>query len=192
MLLGFKPLYGTHLGANLSAILIKTLTKHGIKDRVFGLTTNNASNNKTLVDTLQQSLSYNVNVIRIPCLAHMIQLSLNQLLDRLKAVPLNDATETTWTDRQATLARANTRSRDISHTLNKVRYLAVYIRGSPQRRDSFTAIQPLRQGLMLIQDIRTRWNSTFLMLHRAKRLRVFIIKFYDQFNCKDFALDDDQ
>jgi hypothetical protein len=141
--LGFKPLHGTHSGANLSAILMKTLTEHGIVDRVFGLTTDNALNNKTLVDTLQQSLSGDVNVIPIPYLTQVIQLSLNQLLDRLKAVPLNDTTETTWTDRQVTLAKANAQSREILHTLNKVRYLAIYIRGSPQRRDSFTAIQLL-------------------------------------------------
>ncbi|KAJ5557712.1 hypothetical protein N7513_003298 [Penicillium frequentans] len=196
VLLGFKPLYGTHSGANLSAVLLETLTQHKIKDRVFGLTTDNASNNKTLVDTLQQSLSGDVHVIRIPCLAHVIQLSLNQLLDRLKAVPLNDAAETTWTDRQDTLARANAnvQCREISHTLNKVRYLAIYIRGSPQRRDSFAAVQSRAPGqaLMPIQDVRTRWNSTFLMLRRAKRLRVFITKYCDQFNCKDFVLDDDQ
>jgi hypothetical protein len=94
VLLSFKPLHSIYSGTNLSAILITTLTKHGIIDRVFRLTTDNASNNKTLVDTLQQSLSSDINVIRIPCLAHMIQLSLNKLLDRLKAVPLNDTTET--------------------------------------------------------------------------------------------------
>lgn len=193
VLLGFKPLHGTHSGANLSAVLMKTLTEYGIKHRVFGLTTDNASNNKTLVDTLQQSLPNDINVIRIPCLAHVIQLSLNQLLNRLKAVPLNDATEI-WTDSQFTLTKLNAASKkqDISHTLKKVRYLALYIRGSSQRRDSFIAIQPPGQGLMPIQDVRTRWNSTFLMLRRAKRLRVFIIKYCDQFNCKDFALNDDQ
>jgi hypothetical protein len=46
---------------------------------------------------------------------------------------------------------------------------------------------------MPIQDVTTRWNSTFLMLRRAKRLRSFITQFYDQFNySKDFALNDDQ
>ncbi|KAJ5120790.1 uncharacterized protein N7515_010178 [Penicillium bovifimosum] len=193
VLLGFKPLHGTHSGTNLSSVLMKTLTEYGIKHRVFGLTTDNASNNKTLIDTLQQSLPNDINIIRIPCLAHVIQLSLNQLLDRLKAVPLNDATEI-WTDSQFTLVKVNATSKkqDISHTLKKVRYLALYIRGSSQRRDSFIAIQPPGQGLMPIQDVRTRWNSTFLMLRRAKRLRVFIMKYCDQFNCKDFALDDDQ
>lgn len=45
---------------------------------------------------------------------------------------------------------------------------------------------------MPLQDVKSRWNSTFLMLRRAKRLRGFIIQFCDQFNCKDFALDNDQ
>ncbi|OQD89287.1 hypothetical protein PENVUL_c320G07496, partial [Penicillium vulpinum] len=70
------------------------LTDHNIQDRVFGLTTDNTSNNKTLVDSLQQALSSDIYIIRIPCLAYVIQLSLNQLLDRLKAVPLNDTAET--------------------------------------------------------------------------------------------------
>ena len=66
---------------------------------MFGLTTDNTSNNKTLVDSLQQALSNDIHIIRIPCLAYVIQLSLNQLLDRLKVVPLNDTTETKWSNR---------------------------------------------------------------------------------------------
>ncbi|KAJ6105315.1 hypothetical protein N7523_010125 [Penicillium sp. IBT 18751x] len=91
------------------------------------------------------------------------------------------------------LARANSESnqRGIAHTLNKMRSLAVFIRASPQRRDSFLKIQP-GQGLMPLQDVKTRWNSTFLMLRRAKRLRVFITQFCDQFDYQDFALHDDQ
>lgn len=52
VLLGFKPLHGAHTGANLSAVLLDTLLEHNLEDRVFGLITDNASNNKTLVDSL--------------------------------------------------------------------------------------------------------------------------------------------
>lgn len=186
ILLGFKPLHGIHTGANLSAVLMETLIEHGIQDRIFGLTTDNASNNKTLVDTLQQSLlqqssSSGFNVI--PCLARVIQLSLNQLLDRLQAVPENETTETKWTEHQITLAKANaqSRKRGISHTLKRIRSLAVFIRASPQRRGSFMGLQSPGQGLMPLQDVKTRWNSTFLMLRHAKRLRGFIMQFCDQY-----------
>ncbi|OQD94157.1 hypothetical protein PENVUL_c153G05266, partial [Penicillium vulpinum] len=192
VLLAFKPLSGSHSGTDLSKVVEQTLTQHAIKDRIFGLTTDNASNNKTLVDELQQLLQ--ANIIRVPCLAHVIQLSLNQLLDRLKAVPQNPTAETIWTEEQETTARASTKKREIAHTLQRIRALAVYIRASPQRRDSFLALQPdgKRNKLMLIQDVKTRWNSTYLMLRRAKKLQRYIIQFCAQYNEQDFALDDDQ
>ena len=72
MLLGFKPLYGAHSGVNLSNVLLKTLLEHNLETRFFGLATDNASNNKTLVDSIQQALLDGVIVVRIPCLAHVI------------------------------------------------------------------------------------------------------------------------
>ena len=57
VLLGFKPIHGSHTGANMSDILLHILKDHGIHDRIFGLTTDNAPNNKTLVDSLRGSIS---------------------------------------------------------------------------------------------------------------------------------------
>jgi hypothetical protein len=72
VLLGFKPLYGAHTGTNLSSVLLQTLMEYHLEARVFGITTDNASNNKTLVDSLQRSLSDEVIIPRIPYLAHVI------------------------------------------------------------------------------------------------------------------------
>lgn len=80
VLLGFEPLSGTHSGENLSAILLDVLVQHQIQERVLAITTDNASNNYTLVTALQQSLSDTTTVIRVLCLAYVIQLSLNELL----------------------------------------------------------------------------------------------------------------
>ena len=63
VLLGFKPLRGSHTGLNLSSVLLETLVEHGIQDRIFGLTTDNATNNKTLVDALQQALPADIIII---------------------------------------------------------------------------------------------------------------------------------
>ena len=56
ILLGFEPLKGTYSGANLSIVLIELLQKHNIIDRVLAVTTDNALNNNTLMESLYKSI----------------------------------------------------------------------------------------------------------------------------------------
>ena len=72
ILLGFKPLHRIYSSANLSAVLLETLQRYKIKDRVLVIVTDNILNNKTLVDTLQQSISDDITLIRVPCIAYII------------------------------------------------------------------------------------------------------------------------
>lgn len=120
VLLGFEPLHGSHTGVNLSVVLLDILKQHKIEDRVFAITTDNASNNQTMVDALQESMSKDVTLIRVPCLAHVIQLSLNELLGYIKACPLNESTETRWNEQRSQSTRANSGKLDIAYTLSKV------------------------------------------------------------------------
>lgn len=118
ILLGFEPLSGTHTGGNLGALLFQLLQKHKIEDRVLAVTTDNASNNGTLIDNIQESLESlelpnHTPVIRIPCMAHVIQLCLKALLGDMEANPENDAEEMEWT-------RDDEVAREIVRTLNKV------------------------------------------------------------------------
>ncbi|KAG0153110.1 hypothetical protein PDIDSM_2069 [Penicillium digitatum] len=181
VLLGFKPLHGTHTGSYLSSVLIETLVEHNIEDKVFGLTTDNASNNKTLATALQQALSDDTIITRIPCLAHVIQLSLNQLLARIKAVPLNESAETRWTEKQSRLAQENAKQSQISSTLK-----------NPQRRETFYNLQTTNIKIVPIQDVKTRWNSTFLMLRRAKRLRAIFSLFCTEYDCEEMLLSEQE
>jgi hypothetical protein len=126
VLLGFEPLHGAHSGANLSVVLLDVLQKHEIQDRVYAITTDNASNNQTLVNTLQQSMPDDVNLIRVPCLAHVIQLSLNDLLRHMKAIPQNETTDTTWAEQRSQTVRAIASKRDIANTLMKVRPIYLF------------------------------------------------------------------
>ncbi|OQD77362.1 hypothetical protein PENANT_c110G10938 [Penicillium antarcticum] len=192
VLLGFEPLHGSHSGANLSSILLDILLKHKIEDRVFAITTDNASNNQTLVDTLQQAISEDTTLIRVPCLAHVIQLSLNELLGHIKACPQNESTETQWTEQRSQSARANITKEDIANTLSNIRNLAIYVNASPQRRETFYNLQGETTKPMPLQDVKTRWNSTFLMLRRAKRLRSFFQPFCDEYERPDMVLDDEE
>jgi hypothetical protein len=52
------------------------------------------------------------------------------------------------------------------------------VNASAQRRARFAEVQTKRRRpLVLVQDVLTRWNSTFYMLIRARRLRNNISKF---------------
>jgi hypothetical protein len=125
VLLGFEPLSGSHTGVNLSDIVLKILQQHKITDRVLTVTTDNASNNNTMVASIQESLqalelSSSSTIVRIPCIAHIIQLSLNDLLGKMKAIPKNDSTEINWSDDRVRILRARQQKREIVDTLNKV------------------------------------------------------------------------
>jgi hypothetical protein len=52
VLLGFEPLHGTHTGANLSIVLLEKLQKHEIINQVLTITTDNTSNNNTLIENV--------------------------------------------------------------------------------------------------------------------------------------------
>jgi hypothetical protein len=122
LLLGFEPLHGSHTGAYLSTVLLELLEKHQITNRVLTVTTDNASNNGTLLGSLQDAvesleLPGNIPVIRIPCIAHVIQLSLKELLGQMDANPRNDREEMEWTEGGNGARQEN---RKIVDTLNKV------------------------------------------------------------------------
>lgn len=95
LLLGFEQLNRAHPGVNLSGMRMEIFKKHEITDRVLAITSDNASNNTTLVQAVQVSIGFlyqpnNPVVVRIPQLAHSIQLSLRELLGSLTADRHND------------------------------------------------------------------------------------------------------
>lgn len=73
-----------------------------------------------------------------------------------------------------------------------MRSLAVFINASPQRRDAFSSLQLDGKTLLPIQDVRTRWNSTFLMLRPAKRLQSTINEYCSKNEYTQFTLDADE
>ncbi|KAJ6038847.1 hypothetical protein N7460_007564 [Penicillium canescens] len=158
LLLGFEPLSGAHSGVSLSAVLLQLLQKYALADRVLTITTDNASNNNTLVASIQESvqsldLGDNTAIIRVPCMAHVIQLSLKQLLGQMKADPKNNTAQAEWTESQEQSVRARHQNREIVDTLNKLRSLAIFINASPQRREAFLNLQTASKALVPIQDV---------------------------------------
>ena len=95
MLLGFEPLHGPHTGNNPSDVLHRLLEERKLLDCIFSVTTDNATNNDSMIRALQERLlsigaiSSRKSIIRVPCMAHVIQLCLKQLLGHIRAAPKN-------------------------------------------------------------------------------------------------------
>src|ERR1700709_399246 len=73
------------------------------------------------IESLQSS--NDVVIVRVPCIAHVIQLSLKDLLGKMKAIPKNDEAEQVWSDDRVDSLRARQQKREVVDTLNKVRRL---------------------------------------------------------------------
>ncbi|KAJ5300123.1 hypothetical protein N7508_007366 [Penicillium antarcticum] len=200
VLLGFEHLHGSHTGENLSKTVIQLLTDHEITDRVLSVTTDNATNNNTLMmniqETIQSQSRSDTLIFRVPCIAHVIQLSLNELLGKLKVTPPNKEIELEWSDERthSFQTKQSSSTRQIADTLkkSKIRGLAVFINASPQRREAFMALQTKEPRLIPIQDVQTRWNSTFMMLNRAKRLQPFYDQYCTHHQYLHFKLDQEE
>lgn len=126
VLLGFKHLYGSHTGENLSKTVTQLLNNHGIINRVLSITIDNATNNNTLVmniqETIQSQSQPDTLIFRVPCITHMIQLSLNKLLRKLKVTPPNKEIKLEWPDERthSFQTKQSGSSRQITDTLKKV------------------------------------------------------------------------
>jgi hypothetical protein len=126
VLLGFEHLQGSHTGSHLSETVIRIFQEHGIADRVLSITTDNASNNNTMMQGVQeivqsQALS-DTSVFRVPCIVHVMQLSLRELLGKIKANPKNAEAESEWSDARTKSLQSTSGqfSKDIVATLKKV------------------------------------------------------------------------
>ncbi|CAI7613870.1 unnamed protein product [Penicillium palitans] len=63
---------------------------------------------------------------------------------------------------------------EISYVLGKIRSFAKFVNETPRKRDKLLYLQPASTRVLPLDDAKSRWNSVFLMLKRAGRLRRYI------------------
>jgi hypothetical protein len=169
MLLDFVPLSGPHSGENLCAVFAGVCSDFGILSKLLAVTTDNATNNDTFLAELegicrQRGIRFTKAGNRVRCIAHVINLAVQDFLKALKSeAPDTEGEYIALEDSEV----------DLSQCISRLRKLIVKIRSSPQRHEKF-ANQCEVLGVVpkeLIIDVKTRWNSTFLMLERALELR---------------------
>lgn len=106
-LIGFEPVYGNHTGEALGATVLKRLEEFRISSRIIALTSDNASNNRTLTEALNGAMSWlnkklNIykSITQVPCLAHVIQLAVQQLTGKIRITAKNDAMQKDWNEEE--------------------------------------------------------------------------------------------
>jgi hypothetical protein len=187
MLLGFEPLHGAHSGVNLNEVLLQVLKDRRLLDRIFSVTTDNATNNETLIRALQESLlssgaiSTRESIVRVPCMAHVIQLCLKQLLGHIRAAPKNKEVRRFWSDTQAVCLRDSLEHGDVAHTLAKVCLTRKMTTGIFVKDFLLLMIDPVFCRLCECKPTTTRcismssigWNSAFPPPRRTDPLELY-------------------
>jgi len=162
---------------NLASAVFDTLNEYDIAAKLFCITTDNASNNFSMARELERMLedigvTWDRKTNHIPCLAHIINLVVQQFLTTLLGDHDTGVTFKTLFD--------------------KLRKIAKSIRGSSLRWEAFQrscksyGMQPMTIPL----DITVRWNSTFRMLEQAIYLRRAIHRYAEDMEDDDPKLMD--
>ncbi len=120
VVIGFEEIHGRQTGLNIARMIGEVLYRYRLTDRVHTITTDNARNNTHAPKHLRLRNVGTAAVRHIPCLAHVLQISLKEMLSAIKTVPQNENKVEIWTNDMAGLDNQS-RPDDISVVLHKVR-----------------------------------------------------------------------
>ncbi|KAJ5956834.1 hypothetical protein N7501_011113 [Penicillium viridicatum] len=110
ILLGFEPLHGPYIGNNLSDVLYRLLEERKLLDqRLLSI----------------RAISSRELIVRVPCIAYIIQLCLKQLLGYIRAAPKNKESDT-----QAYRLKDSINYRDVAYILTKIRSFTIFVNNS--------------------------------------------------------------
>ncbi|CAA7013945.1 unnamed protein product [Microthlaspi erraticum] len=157
LIIGFKNVYD-HKAATISKVLIDCLAEWDIK-RIFSITVDNATANSNAMETFKKdfkqigddALIMNGDFLHLRCSTHIINLIVKEGL------------------------------MEIVDSVNAIRNGIYFVRSSTPRLKAFEnhveSRRILRGSLPL--DVKTRWNSTYLMLEQALKFRTAFDKMHE-------------
>ncbi|KAH9792650.1 BED-type domain-containing protein [Citrus sinensis] len=145
-ILTFTPI-SNHKGDGIGKLIENCLIDWGI-EKLFTITVDNASANtlaiayvkKKLANWSGNSMVLNGLYMHVRCSAHIINLIVQDGLSQ------------------------------VSHSIASIRNAVKYVRSSPARLQKFKTCvdrEKISRGGLMVLDVPTRWNSTYLMLEKA-------------------------
>ena len=144
-LLDIIPMTVRHTGTNMADAIMTVLHDFDLAEKALALTTDNASSmivcGNLITEELEEEFG-NLNFSHYRCAAHILNLAVN------KGVEL------------------------VNESIEKIRSLMSYIKSSQPVNDSLKILCNVKAINYLVPetDIKTRWNFTFYMLQKWKRM----------------------
>ena len=147
-----------HTGVAIEEALTKCLTDYGIKEKIFTITLDNASNNKAACDLLQESgkagMLFGGQHLLIRCCAHILNILVQDGI--------------------------NIAGNAIELIRELIRDLVRHINSSPSRVQAFNEIakrECLDTKAGLVLDIPNRWNFTYAMILEAVKYKIVLKRY---------------
>lgn len=177
--LGMRRIYGEHSGENIASVVIELLKEYNIGGELVGyFMLDNASSNDAAVEFILKELCPWMDAKqrrhrRLRCLGHIINLCCQAFLMGRNCEKYLAKLEKHHL--RGDYAKVEELWRKFG-CLGRLHNLVRYIRLTPQRREEFAAIVmggdlSAFDGLELIQNNSTRWNSWFHSITRALNVR---------------------
>jgi hypothetical protein len=96
VLIGFEHIKGNHTGSTMAQTVHRILDQFELTDRLYCITTDNASNNGKMrkeLESMLNSSQWSSEGTKIPCMAHVIQLVVKAIFHKFE-IPSNQDVET--------------------------------------------------------------------------------------------------
>ncbi|KFY94740.1 hypothetical protein V498_03750, partial [Pseudogymnoascus sp. VKM F-4517 (FW-2822)] len=174
-----------HSGEYLAQQLALVTDDMGITGAVFTCTRDNASANTVMLAeyekiakdqevTTQQPWTFRVKEGDVRCIAHIINIAVQDALKTLKAAPAEQAESYRCEQGAARIPTSSSESNiEIKNTLSKLRRHIYVFRNRRQWKDALQK-QTIAAGLKKLQlslDMPVRWNSTYEMVSAVIKLQ---------------------
>ena len=174
-----------HSGEYLAQQLAFVTKDMGIIGAVFTCTRDNASANTVMLTeyeklakdqevTTQQPWTFTVKEGDVRCIAHIINIAVQDALKTLKAAPVEQTESYRCEQGAARIPLSFDSNIEVMNTLAKLRRHIYVFRNRRQWKDALqkqTVVAGLKK-LQLSLDMPVRWNSTYEMLNTAIKLRI--------------------
>lgn len=171
LVMDFVPSNGHHTGRDIAEIFYKSIEKFNLKEKVQGITVDNASANTKFMEELSQIMpNFNAHEQHYRCFAHILNLSVQSMLSVLKIdiqEELNENGEFEENEEsEDETENLNSTENCNKSPLSRIRALFSLLKNSEQWKNklhvccSVCNVKKLSPNI----DVATRWNSTLVML----------------------------